>query len=91
MMKWKPNKTDTYVIVQAFEGQGKFEGTLGSLLVEGSEGTRFLVGSFKITDGERAYLWSIRDQLPGKRATIRYTELSSRGKPPSSVFITLVE
>lgn len=91
MLKWKPGGRDDYKIVEMIEGTGKYEGTLGALVVVGSNGQKFHVGSFKLTDAERNDLWARRKELEGKSwAQIRYTELTDRGVPPSGVFECLI-
>ena len=92
MMKWKPKEEDVYEIVEALESDpaGKYKGSLGSFIVRDKEGRIFHVGSLKVTDRERARLWSIRNRLPGEKCKVRYVELTDAGIPPSSVYICLV-
>ena len=54
VMKWKPRMKDNYKIIFLNEGEGKYEGTLGSLTVSGEDGREFNVGSFELTDKQRA-------------------------------------
>lgn len=91
MMKWKPVSHDIYEIVEVLEGTGKYKGSMGALIVRDKEGNTFHVGSFAIDDSERLRLWRTRLTLPGKRAKIRYFDLSESGKPPSSTFEVTVE
>jgi len=93
MMKWKPKRGDTYEVVDYIEGIGKYAGTLGALIVRGSEGRTFHVGSFAVDDRERDRLWrsALAGGLIGKRVRIRYFELTEDGIPPSSVFEAIVD
>lgn len=93
MMKWKPRRTDSYLIIgyKEMEDQyGRPKGTLGSLLCAKDNST-FSVGSGTLLDAPtRAILWNSRDTLSGKYARIKYPELTDRGIPnhPTIVGIT---
>jgi hypothetical protein len=95
MLKCKPKERDEYRITNAFEGTGKYAGTLGALEVIGTEKNAlpFHVGSFKITDDERAVLWELHKKggLIGRTAVILYVEKAPSGKLPSSVYKCLLE
>lgn len=90
VMKFKPKKSDVYPIVGFVEGQGKFKGTLGTLICE-SENQQFEVGSFSMTDEKRAELWNKRFELTNFNCKIAYQHRWSSGKPKSGVFLELVE
>ena len=92
MMKWKPGGRDRYKLIEMLEGRGKYAGTLGALIVEGSSGETFNVGSFAIPDEERVALWACKEEYEGRvHVMIRYTELTDKGVPPSGVFEMVVE
>lgn len=91
MMKWKARLEDTFEIIEAVEGQGKYSGSLGALVVRNRSGDTFHVGSFKVNDQERLQLWEQREFLPGRYARVRFFELSMSGRPPSGVFVRLLE
>lgn len=95
MLKCKPRERDEYRIINAFEGKGKYAGTLGALEVVGTEKNAlpFHVGSFRAKDGARAELWELhqRGGLIGRTAVILYIEKAASGKLPSSVYKCLLE
>lgn len=95
MLKWKPGGEDDYKLIAMIEGQGQYEGTLGSMKVMGSNGQTFNVGSFETDKGmnmeTRKELWAQKDILEGKAwVRVRYTELTERGVPPSGVYKFIV-
>lgn len=94
MMKWKPRGKDSYLIVgykEEIDIYGTPKGTLGSLLLE-SDGERFSVGSGSyFTRSAREQLWTIRETLPGKYATVKYPELTDRGIPNHPVIVEITE
>jgi len=93
ILKFKPKKEDTYLIL-SWEEERSIDkvpkGTIGALVCW--DGTnRFSVGS-GLTDGMRKELWEIRDQLPGKHVRIGYQHLTSTNKVPRfPIFIEIVE
>lgn len=60
---------------------GKFKGTLGSIVVD-YKGTALGVGS-GLSDEDREYLWNHRNEYVGRIATVQYFEETqdSTGKP----------
>lgn len=75
LLKYKPNFDDEALVLAHIEGQGKYEGMLGSVLVEMADGRRFKIGS-GFTDQER------RDPPPvGSELTFEYSGLTSTGLP----------
>jgi len=91
MMKWKARQEDTFEILEVLEGQGKYAGTLGALVVCNRDNKTFHVGSFRLNDLQRKDLWDGRDLLPGRYARVRFFELSESGLPPSGVFVRLLD
>lgn len=90
MLKCKPKERDVYRITNAFEGTGKYKGTLGALEVIGTEKNAqpFHVGSFKAKDHKRHAMWEMhqRGELIGQMVVVLYVEKHESGKLPSSVF-----
>ncbi len=85
MMKWKPRKSDSYLIIGYAEEvsiEGEPKNTLGSLLCQDDRGETFSVGSGSyFTQIKRQELWLVKETLPGKYASIKYPELTDRGIP----------
>ena len=81
VLKCKPGGHDTYRVVQACAGHGKFAGTLGALAMEDRDGQQFHVGVLAVDDFERARLWRLRGDLPGLFARVSYKDRSARGVP----------
>lgn len=75
LLKLKGYQDDEAVVVGYLPGKGKYEGVVGSLLVENSEGVQFKVGS-GLTDNDRANPPDI-----GATITYRYNGLTTYGKP----------
>jgi DNA ligase-1 len=68
-------------VVGHLPGKGKYEGMLGSLLMEAPDGTRFRIGT-GFTDAQR------RDPPPvGSVVTYRYQGMTSGGKPRFARFM----
>jgi ATP-dependent DNA ligase len=100
MMKFKPKKHDTYMIV-GFEEEvsihGVAKGALGALILDsdliGNNGnnTRFKVGT-GFTREQRIALWQERDALMGKWCKVAYQHITSANHVPRfPVFISIVE
>lgn len=90
-MKLKPRQTDCYLItgvVQEYSQEGTPKGTLGSLELIDDNGQHFHVGT-GFTFDQRVRLWLEREKLPGKKAVIKYQELTAERKVPR--FPVLVE
>jgi len=96
MMKFKPRKEDIYAIVGYQEEvsiEGKPKGSLGALICQGNDGTRFNVGSGSLLTREnREKLWQEREALVGKWARVRYQHLTSAaGVPRFPVVVEVIE
>lgn len=93
MMKWKPRKTDTYMIVdfrEEVDKHGVPKGSLGAVICIGADDETFRVGS-GFTQEQRRVLWEHRGELPGKFITVAYQNLTSkRGVPRNGVFKSFV-
>jgi ATP-dependent DNA ligase len=95
MMKWKPRKSDYYVIVGYEEEvsiNGDPKGSLGALLLEGEGRERFKVGSGSfLTRENRQQLWLIKESLIGKIAHVKYQHLTERHVPRFPVLIEVIK
>jgi len=92
MMKFKPERSDTYEIVgfkEEISKNGVPKNALGALFLRGPDGSSFKVGS-GFTRNEREEYWDMRFSLAGNYCTIRYQRLTDRGVPYVSVFDTFV-
>jgi len=78
-VKIKPFKSGDYRIADVIEGEGKYEGMLGKIIVRGPKGVESGVGT-GFTDAQRAKMWKQRRSLIGKVAEVSYQEISSGGK-----------
>ncbi len=93
VLKFKPKKEDTYLIVSWEEEKSVDKvpkGTLGALVCW--DGTNhFSVGS-GLTNQLRRELWEVRDELPGKYVRIGYQHLTATNKVPRfPIFMEIVE
>ncbi|WP_418140922.1 DNA ligase [Marinobacter sp. MA] len=83
LLKVKQYQDAEALVVRHLPGQGKFEGLMGSLLVELEDGRQFRIGS-GFTDGERA---SPPD--PGTTITFKYYGLTATGLPRFASFLRI--
>ena len=87
MMKFKPKQRDDYKIVgwrEEISKDGLPKGRIGSLVMSSQAGDNFAV-SAGLNDEQRNHLWSIRDELKGKTATVHYQHLTNK-KIPKGTF-----
>jgi hypothetical protein len=66
-------------VIEFIEGNGKYAGSLGSLVVETDDGVQSKVGSFRCTDEQRQWTWDHQDLLRGEVAEIEAFELTASG------------
>jgi len=93
MMKFKPKKSDTYRIVGWKEEtsiDGIPKGRIGSLVLSSGLGDTFSVGA-GLDSIQKEYLWDIRDDIPGKDATVFYQHLTNKKIPKGSFDIIIPE
>lgn len=83
LLKVKQYQDAEAVVVRHLPGQGKFEGLMGSLLVELEDGRQFRIGS-GFTDEDRA---SPPD--PGTTITFKYYGLTATGLPRFASFLRI--
>lgn len=74
LVKIKSFKHSDLRIVDVLEGDGKYVGVLGSIVVD-YKGNTVNVGS-GFTDEQRKEYWAIKDELIGKIAQVQYKEVS---------------
>jgi DNA ligase-1 len=80
LLKYKTFEDDEFEILDVFEGQGKLTGMVGQMLFESKSGKQF----YSTVNGTQEYLtelWSQKDTLVGKLATVKYFELTIDGVP----------
>lgn len=75
MLKLKPFKTEDLEIIDVYEGEGKFSGTLGGIIVSGPHITPTSVGS-GFSDAIRKEIWENKSKYIGKTAEIQYFEIT---------------
>mgnify|MGYP001564999932 CR=1 FL=1 len=75
MIKLKPFKDEDLEIVDIVEGEGKYEGSLGSIVVRGNNVANTSVGS-GFTDADRKEIWGNKNKYLGRTAQIKYFEIS---------------
>jgi hypothetical protein len=83
IMKYKPSKEDTYVIIgwkEEVSIQGEPKERIGSLLLTDPEGNEFYV-SAGLDDKDRLSLWTIKDRLNGKLCRVNYQAKTKYGIP----------
>jgi len=71
MVKLKPFKSEDLEIIDVIEGEGKFQGTLGSIIVSSCHIAATSVGS-GFTDADRKEIWSNKNKYIGKTAEVKY-------------------
>ena len=85
LLKVKTHQDAEAVVIAYLPGKGKFEGMLGSLLVETPDGRRFRLGT-GFTDAERRHPPEL-----GATVTFRYRGRTARGKPRFASFVRVRE
>lgn len=95
MMKFKPRKMDSYIII-GFEEEISIEGTpknaLGALILQSDSNQIFKVGSGSfLTRDNRERLWRERESLRGQVAEIAYQHLTERQVPRFPVLMNIVK
>lgn len=85
LLKFKPFDDAEARVVGYVPGKGKYEGLMGSLLVEAPDGTRFRIGT-GFTDEQRR-----KPPAVGSVVTYRYQGVTSGGKPRFARFMRVRE
>ena len=85
-VKMKAEKEVEMLVTGFTEGKGKFEGTLGSMTCESSDGG-LVVNISGFTDEERDEIWNNQNEWLNKIVTVRYNEvIDSKDKETFSLF-----
>jgi hypothetical protein len=84
--KVKGNDTIDVRVVCCIEGSGKFAGSLGAMVVEGSTGVESQIGSFQLTNEQRQWIWDHREVLTGQIAEVRAMKVNESGAIRAGVF-----
>jgi hypothetical protein len=74
-------------ITDVIEGKGKYSGSAGALVVKGPSGELGEVGSFKVNDQLRQWIWDNRSLVIGQTAEIEAFEMTERGVPRAGRFV----
>ena len=93
MMKFKPKKKDTYLIVdwkEEISKDGAPKARIGSLIMSSQEGDIFGVGA-GLNDDEKEDLWNRREELPGMTAIVHYQHLTSKGIPKGTFDVEVMD
>jgi DNA ligase len=94
VMKFKPKKEDSYVIIgseEEIDKAGEPKGSLGALICMSGDGLTFNVGT-GFSAQQRQVLWEDRESLVGKVAKIKYQHITTgKGVPRFPVFVEIGE
>lgn len=93
VMKWKPKKSDTYIItgfLEEISKDGIPKGSLGALICVGEDGTHFGVGT-GFTSQQRSSMWEQRESLLNRYVEVAYQSLTSKRVPRFPVFCRIIE
>jgi DNA ligase-1 len=74
-------------VIDFVEGEGKFSGTLGAMLVRDAAGRVFSTGGGEMTNEDRNRVWANRPRYLNQLATIKFPYTSGDSVPLQSVFI----
>ena len=85
--KVKANDTLDVKVVRCIEGSGKFDGSLGAMVVEGPTGVKSEIGSFQLTNEQRRWIWQHRAVLTGQIAEVRAMNVNASGAIRAGVFV----
>lgn len=88
IMKFKPRKSDIYLIVGYEEelDKNKFpKASLGAFICSDGPGREFNVGS-GFTRQQRQYYWGMRDRLVGHKVKVLYQHTTNGGVPRFPIF-----
>lgn len=95
LLKFKPEKTDRYLITgwkREVDKYGNPKDSLGALQVRGDDGVGFCVGSgAALTKEARASLWAKRTELPGKWARVKHSTITTVHGAPTCTSLVSIE
>lgn len=87
-LKYKAELEADLVITGFEEGSGKYEGTLGAILVESADKKVKVSVGTGLSDDMRKYIWDNKESILGKIAAVKYNEvITSKGKDTKSLFL----
>lgn len=87
LMKFKTMHSQDCEVTGVYEGEGKYEGSLGGMHVLQEDGvTKCDVGS-GFTDQDRQYIWNNPSAVIGRKAEIKYQELTGDGVMRFPIFL----
>lgn len=87
LMKFKSMHSQDCEVVGVYEGTGKYEGLLGGMhLLQEDGATKCDVGS-GFTDADREYIWNNPDAVIGRKAEIKFQELTPDGVMRFPIFM----
>jgi DNA ligase-1 len=88
-LKFKAENDGDFRIMAVEEGTGKYEGMMGNLVIQTSDGMLMSSVGTGFTDGDRQWFWTNKDSLIGKICTVRYNEIikSRAASKPASLFL----
>jgi ATP-dependent DNA ligase len=87
-LKYKAELEADLVITGFEEGSGKYEGTLGAILVESADKKVKVSVGTGLSDDMRKYIWENQESILGKIAAVKYNEvITSKGKDTKSLFL----
>jgi len=92
MMKFKPRKSDFYLIVgfkEEMSKDGVLKGTLGALKCVSQTGEEWFYVGTGFTADQRRELWESRELLIGNHVRIKYQHTTPRGVPRFPVFTNI--
>lgn len=75
LIKIKSFKHSDLMIVDVIEGEGKYIGVLGAIIVEYKNNTVNVGSGF--TDEQRKHYWEYKDELIGKIAEVKYKDVTT--------------
>lgn len=85
--KLKHRGTNDFKVVEMLEGEGKYAGTLGKMVVETPDSRhRGEIGSFHVTDDFRDWMWKHRKQCIGQLIEASHQEKTQGGSIRAGTF-----
>lgn len=92
VMKFKPKKSDHYVVTgwrEELSQTGELKNSLGALECVGTADVKFFVGT-GFTAEQRSKLWKNRHELLGKTVHVQYQSTMKNQKPRFPVFVEVL-
>lgn len=85
IIKLKPETTEDLVVIDVEEGEGKYKGMMGALVVD-YKGVKVNVGS-GYSDELREYFWNDKENLIGKIVEVKFQEVTPDGSLRFPVYV----